>query len=254
MPPSIAVVYGAFINPRADWRNLIRWQLDDLERLGLFSVADLHVVVSNPAAERGVERFFAELPFSIAHRECRNTNQFEFPALSHAWNLAHAQGDRQLIAYLHTKGISYARRRRDSLEKALTQYTFANWTDVLRVFAERPEIHKIGLFPARDEGRSGWMWFNFWWARAGYIRGLPEPEVTPNRYYYESWLGTSRSDEEIDTWRDCYSRFDDRESYYTADQACAALQSLKWRLKYGRLSGLRAALATLLGRSGEDAG
>jgi hypothetical protein len=34
------------------------------------------------------------------------------------------------------------------------------------------------------------MWFNFWWARLGYLRQLVQPIVSNgDRWYYEMWLG-----------------------------------------------------------------
>ena len=53
-----------------------------------------------------------------------------------------------------------------------------------------PSLNKIGT----GLGGSGCMWFNFYLARASYIKKLPKPIRTDARHDYEGWLGSFPSD------------------------------------------------------------
>lgn len=246
-PNNTAIVYGVYINAAADWRRLIRLQLNDLRRSGVFSVADLHVVVSNPYGAEGVSAFFDALPINIANVEIIDENKFEYPAISYIWDLANNRPNYEYIAYLHTKGMSYAKRRRDKFERALTHFTFTKWAEIMRIFDARADIHKIGLFPARqkNEGELGeWIWFNFWWVRPSFVRTLLKPEISKDRYYYESWLGLSLPVEDR-TKSHCYSLFSHSAAYFTPDEAVGSLKMLHWKLKYRQLYKVRSLWAAL---------
>lgn len=246
-PRNTAVVYGVYINPAADWRRLIRLQLYDLRCLGVFSVADLHVVVSNPSRTEEVAAFFDALPIDIANIEFFHENKFEYPALFYLWNLASGRPDYKYIAYLHTKGMSYAKRRRDKVERALTHFTFAKWAQVLRIFDAHADIHKIGLFPAHQEHADGlrkWIWFNFWWVRSSFVRALPKPEISTDRHYYEHWLGLPQRSED-DIKDHCYSIYRNERAYFSAEEAVALIRLLHWKLKYRQLYRVRSLFTAL---------
>lgn len=190
--------------------------------------------------------FFDALPFTIANIEHFDENKFEYPAISYIWNLANSRPGYEYIAYLHTKGISYAKSRRDKFERVLTYFTFSKWAEILRVFDARADIHKLGLFPARqkyEDELCEWIWFNFWWVRSSFVRTLPKPEVSKNRYYYESWLGLSPV---ADCSKGhCYSIFRHDVAYFTPDEACSLIRLLHWKLKYRQFYKVRSIFAAL---------
>ena len=72
-----------------------------------------------------------------------------------------------------------------SLCPALFDSTIVHWQHVLHVFSENATVDRSGSFPAPG----GWIWMNFFWARASYIKKLVEPIRTDRRHYYEDWLG-----------------------------------------------------------------
>ena len=240
-----AIVYGVYINAAADWRRRIRLQLDDLRRSGIFSVADLHVVVSNPSRVEGVFAFFDAFPIDVANIELFEENKFEYPAISYLWNLANNQPGYEYIAYLHTKGMSYAKLRRDKVERALTYFTFSRWAEILRVFDAHADVHKIGLFPARHGDKlSEWIWFNFWWVRSSSIRTLPKPGVSKYRHYYEHWLGLQQPSED-GTKCHCYSIFRNERAYFSAEEAVVLIRLLHWKLRYRQLYRVRSLFTAL---------
>jgi hypothetical protein len=233
------MVYGVYVNADADWQKLIRLQLEEVQRSGVLSIADLHVIVSNPSGKEGVAAFFDALPIPIKHIEFHDENKFEYPALSHIWGLANNQTDDRLIAYFHSKGMSYAKQRRDVVERVLTHFTFSQWSKVLRIFDTQAGVHKIGLFPAAHQGKPcGWIWYNFWWARSSLIRTLPKPEETRNRYYYEGWLGLSTPRED-GTEHHCYSILSDSDALFSPEEAVEIVRLLHWKLRYRSLYRLR---------------
>ena len=236
-----AIVFGVYINASANWRKLIKAQLDDLRRFDVLSVCDLYVSVSNPTGVDAVAAFFDSLPIQITHIEFHNENRFEYPAISRVWNLADSHPEYQYIAYLHTKGMSYAKDTRDKTERALTHFTFSRWRKILKVFEEYPLVNKIGLFPAGDVGEPfGWMWFNFWWTRADFVRALPKPEETSDRFYYERWLGLSSPQ-----CSNSYSIYSNSNTIFTGREAWDRIIFLRWRIQYGLFYPIRRLIGSL---------
>jgi len=229
-----AIVYGVYINPTANWRSLIEAQLKDVSQFGVLSACDLYVSVTNPSSTEGVMEFFKGLHLPIKNLEIYTENRFEYPAIARVWDIAASSSNYKYIGYLHTKGMSYAKKERDRLEAALTFHTFSQWQKIFRLFESNPSIEKIGVFPAYDGELRGWIWFNFWWSRAKYIRNLPKPAVDPNRYYYEGWLSR-----QAQTDNNTYSLLSDDFSSYTAYEAVEHLRDLRWKARYGVLYRLR---------------
>ncbi|CEG09867.1 dTDP-3-amino-3,6-dideoxy-alpha-D-galactopyranose 3-N-acetyltransferase [Afipia felis] len=230
-----AIIYGAYINPQADWRKLIRAQILDLRRFGALSVCDLHVVVTNHCGVGGVPEFFESLPILIRSIEFCATNKFEYPALVKLWNLITANDQYKYVGYLHTKGMSYAKDGRVRIEKVLTYYTFSRWSKMFEIFEDSPDINKIGIFPSMEDGKPcGGIWFNFWWARSSYIRTLPRPIETQNRYYYEHWLGASSLADL--TKLDSYSIYTGSKAVFTGPDALECVARLRKKMKYRRLT------------------
>ncbi|OZA78686.1 MAG: hypothetical protein B7X76_09900, partial [Azorhizobium sp. 39-67-5] len=159
-------------------------------------------------------------------------NKYEFWAISYLWHLAQSRSGYRYVAYLHTKSMSYANKRRCKVEAVLTYFTFSSWRKVLEIFEAQKDINKIGLFPAQDrDDWGGWMWFNFWWAKADYIRGLQKPRQGMDRFYYEHWLcltGGSRGA----PLEDGYSLYTTSKARFGAADTRPAVSVLRHRLSY----------------------
>lgn len=229
-----AIVYSAYINPDADWRSLIAAQIKDLSSFGVLNRCDLYIVVTNPTRAEGVANFFNELCIPTKLIEFYADNRFEYPAISRAWNLATSSPHYEYIGYLHTKGMSYAKSERNKLELILTHHTFSPWERVFQLFKNDSSIEKAGLFPAHDGDSTGWIWFNFWWARASYIRNLPKPIISTDRFYYEGWL--SRQAQKPNS---TYSLLSNDFATYAWDETGERFRDLRWKLRYGYFYNVR---------------
>lgn len=190
-----AIVYYIYINPEKDWQQLILGQIEDIQSTGVLTVADLYIIVSNPTEVKGVIPFFEKLSPLYKNIQFYTENKFEYWGLLCVWQLAQTARHYKYIAYFHTKGMTHPESGRAKVEEILTHFTFKDWSLILKTFQINRKVNKVGLFPAfkvnQKSGlvRGGWIWYNFWWARAEYIRALEEPKINPkHRYYYEEWI------------------------------------------------------------------
>ena len=127
-------------------------------------------------------------PFAGLHIVWTEEDSYEYPAIKLLYETAKSMGDEDYLIYAHAKGLSHVDNHSRNLpidsdiaSKMLLRNALIN-IDILDTVKS---LSKIGP----GLGGSGWMWFNFYIARASYIKGLHEPVKTANRHYYESWLG-----------------------------------------------------------------
>ena len=112
----------------------------------------------------------------------------EYEGINKVWELANNNEDK-LILYFHGKGLSYIANPlfyiRQPLEKFIFKLLIHNWKTNLEKFHRLESISKVGILT----GGNGWLWFNFWIARSGYLSNLEKPKKTKYACYYEDWLG-----------------------------------------------------------------
>lgn len=185
------IVYFAnlFVNP-SNGPRLIREQLTDLVATGMTRFARIHIVLSVPpdfdfmSLQENLtflfQRQYLSLKFHIGHENCH-----EYPAIQLVHSLAREDRNQtHYILYFHSKGITRFYGRRERVELALHKTVIAPWKHVLEIFNAHPTIDKIGS----SASTSGWIWWNYWWARASYIAQVERPVKTERRHYYEDWL------------------------------------------------------------------
>jgi hypothetical protein len=97
----------------------------------------------------------------------------------------HSPNRDHYILYFHSKSMTrFLGRDREATEIRLHNTVVAQWKRVLSLFQSQPHIDKIGS----SKSWAGWIWFNYWWVRASYADQVEPPLITPNRYYYETWV------------------------------------------------------------------
>lgn len=185
------IVYFAnlFVNPSYGPR-LIREQLSDLVATGMTRFARIHIVLSVPPDFDYVslqenltflfQRQYRSLEFHIGHENCH-----EYPGIQQVHSLARDDCSRtHYLLYFHSKGITRFHGRRERVELALHKTVIVPWKHVLEIFNTHPTIDKIGS----STSTGGWIWWNYWWARASYLSQVERPVKTERRHYYEDWL------------------------------------------------------------------
>lgn len=203
----IFILYYAFLNNDKDWRHMIKYQLFDVYKSGVISVSKVHAVLLGTPDDIKEAKLIIEsvLKISIEITEVYE-NKYEFPALIKIRELALEHSDK-LFIYIHSKGMVNHNlgKYRIQTEQRLTLSTLLNWESTLYIFEKYPTIQKAGLMPAEK----GWIWFNFWWARASYIISCSPIEVSDDRFVCENWLGENGNQH----WNDSYSLINNNISF-----------------------------------------
>lgn len=206
----INIIYFAnlFINP-THGIILIERQMKDLVETGLLDVATLHIVLSvpmkfNPTIKEKLYQSFLPSHNVIFH--INNEDCLEYPGIQLVHALASANGSpNHYLLYFHSKGISHFRGKREEIEVALHKTVIAQWRHVLEIFETHPNIDKIGSCSSNV----GWIWWNYWWARASYLAQVEIPVKTEIRHYYKDWLSRVVKDPYKNTYyqtnKNCWS-------------------------------------------------
>lgn len=183
---SLTIVYFAnlFVNPIYG-SQLIREQLRDLSHTAI--MCPLHIVLSVPLSWdktlledlRNILYMFT-IFFHIEHEDC-----FEYPGIRKVYSLATTNpSSSHYILYFHSKSMSRYQGVREDFEQTLHSTVIVPWKKVLAIFYSHPTIDKIGW----SASGFGFIWYNYWWARASYLSTIESPVKTPRRHYYEDWL------------------------------------------------------------------
>lgn len=166
-----------------------RWQTWIDEQLGMLCDHGLTDVRMGLSVDSGEERevlnyIWQRFPFvkiiSIATsnllyegqtlRELHSASQFEDGA----------------FLYLHTKGITQKYHSfADDWRRLMQHFCIARWHDCVEKLREYDCVG-VNWTTVPAPHFSG----NFWWANAEYIRKLPVPIHTKDRYDYEMWIGS----------------------------------------------------------------
>jgi len=229
----IKLIYYVFIDRYTNWIAIVGGQLLQLKAYGLLDEATLYIHITDPT---GIFLDVIELINTITKSAVISqsvANQFEYPAIKLAYDMARYNPD-ALFIYLHTKGMSYGIHSRLPLEVALTTGTFESWRRKIEAFSN-PYVNKMGLFPAAFDPnvvksyntKGGWMWYNFWYARGSYLaKSCEDPKITFKRWYYEVWLGGPYEENEGEA-TDCQNLYQyQNKTYFTGIDIAKTLPDL----------------------------
>jgi hypothetical protein len=204
--PPIHIVYFTFFDRNERAHKLITEQMKGLRDIGLAAAAkSIHIVLSTPKTSNfnnsseeklhEVESLIHSiLPSAEVH--VSSGNRYEYPGIRKVWSIAKkipAELSKQsLILYFHSKGMTSGNtaRVKTSQNETLTNVVINPWKEIVARFESDPVVEKAGFAASSN----GFIWFNFWWARASYIAGCPRPILTERRHYYEDWLGRRARD------------------------------------------------------------
>jgi hypothetical protein len=188
------IVYFINCHVNPNYIYLFRSQMESLRRTGLIQGTSsvLYIISSGTAGDQAMlaaelRRIWGDLP-NLRH-EHGEENAFEYPGIRKVWELGREDQDAYIL-YFHARGLSRIklgrfRRNRQPAERRLFKRVVSEWRMNLNWLEHIPSAEKVGL----TCGGNGWVWYNFWWARASYVKHLEEPVKTDRRHYYEDWLG-----------------------------------------------------------------
>lgn len=189
----VTIVYFAnlYVNPKYG-HLLILEQMKDLIKTGLLEHAILYILISVPSYPyfEHLDKIYNLFDTSfVRHRvifQINHENCHEYPGIKMIHQLAlENPSHKHYLLYFHSKSISrFKGIRDDPVEKALFTTVIKNWKHVLNIFRKYPYIDKIGS----TSSPKGFIWWNYWWARASYLQWVESPIKTDRRYYYEDWL------------------------------------------------------------------
>ncbi len=215
----LIIVYFIYIDYGSNWKKIISGQKAHLEKFGMLSDTEIFIQLTDTSikdeSQKYVKSQFPDAKIKVSHQ-----NNFEYEAMKTVYETA-LQNPNRILAYFHTKGMSYKIRNRARVERTLFRLTFQNWKNIINLLKTNSKIHKAGLIPSLG-GKH--VWFNFWFAKTDYLSTLEEPFITEDRYYYEWWLGNSTN---LTSNSNTFSIFDgDTKSGYDHNEASAIMYKL----------------------------
>lgn len=198
----VYVVYMMHIHPANNqWRSIVSGQLASLHDSKLISMgAEFHVEISIAPSEsmnavvdaaiKFVEKYAPTSNIAITYK-----NEYEYQGINRVWqigkSIAEYDAPNSLILYFHTKCMVYQvfspllEDGRCLNDKSMVKYVITPWRNVTALFRANSNLNKAGLGLAPQ----GFVWGNFFWARASYVKTLEHPLIADDRFYYERWLG-----------------------------------------------------------------
>ena len=192
---SLKIIY--FINSDISncYLKLMKDQIDDFIKSKIFDYKKIKlyfvVICSNLKKRKEIEYLLYlkglknYVNYEITYSK---DNHKEYEGVNKVWEIAKLNKN-DLIIYLHAKGISYMQNKlfyiRQPLEKFIFKCLIGNWKKNIELINRFNSIEKLGIL----SGGNGWLWFNFWIAKASYISELEKPIKRNRACYYEDWLG-----------------------------------------------------------------
>ena len=111
-------------------------------------------------------------------------NKYEYNGIHRVWDIGQKGCERDFVLYLHDKGVTHGSHLEPHILRLFDELVLDPF-HILRTFRANPNAEVVAI----SIGPGAFPWENFYWARISFIRTLPEPVVTTNRYYYEGWAG-----------------------------------------------------------------
>ena len=181
----IIIVYYIYINPNKDWKSIITGQIQDLRNINLLNHSKLFCVICTPYINLFNECINVIKSYSEYINYYHVTeNNFEYPGIKKLHELGTLYPEK-IFLYMHSKGmVFHGTTGRNYHEMQILRNTIKYWKYTLNIFKNYPFIDKAGLFP----DNSGLIWFNFFWIRGSFLKGIDPPIITNNRYYYEHYI------------------------------------------------------------------
>lgn len=259
-------VYGVYhIFCDKDWQKMAAQQIAHLKSSGLWDrTAKLcvSIIARNDGDISELRRIAGDDGKLEIVADCRDARKFEYPALQ--FIRRKCMEEDCLVYYFHTKGITYQnlttrdrkfnnfKRNIEAWRMMMEYFLFDKWRVAVNLLSgdnpaagdgpqrtpatgERFDVYGCYRFPPPPMDYYLYAG-NFWWARALYVRTLPdfdESRMAGDRFFAEEWLfrGKPKSFSAFDTLADVYC-VNMEPCLYRSDMKATLWARLKFTLRY----------------------
>ena len=266
MPDTELPVYGIYhIFCDKDWQKMVSGQIAHLKNSGLFERSTklyVSIIARNDEDIAELRRIVGDDSKLEIIADGRDPRKFEYPALQ--FLRRKCIGEDCLVYYFHTKGITYQnlstadrkfnnfKRNIEAWRLMMEYFLFDKWKVAVNLLSgsrlaaadgpqrrpadgERFDVYGCYRFPPPPMQYYLYAG-NFWWARALYVRTLPdfdESRMAGDRFFAEEWLfrGNPKSFSAFDTLADIYC-VDMVPPLYRSDMKASLWERAKFTLRY----------------------
>lgn len=266
MPQTELPIYGVYhVYCDKDWQDMVKRQISHLKDSGLFAATTklcVSVIARNDSDVEELRRIVADDDKLMIVSDCRDPRKFEYPALQ--FIKKKCVDEDCLVYYFHTKGITYQnfntsdrkfnkfKRNIEAWRLMMEYFLFDKWKVAVNLLSgsklaiadgpqrkplsgERFDVYGCYRFPPPPMKYYLYAG-NFWWARATYVRTLPdfdESRFAADRFFAEEWLFRSnpKSFSAFDTLADIYCVYM-QPCLYRSDEKSSLTARLQFTLRY----------------------
>ena len=208
----VKLVYFCNCQVSSLYPKIVKHHLKDLRRSGMDKYKNfsaIFVICGTHKDVKAIKRIINRILPNLCNDTIKNTNElkrnrleirlfesshFEYQGIRTFWSESMSSHNDDILAYAHCKSLSRIDDMQEipHLSKACSEIILGNLDIIASLLTTFGSIERAGIC----QGGNGWMWHNFFAAKASYLKTRPEPVLSRNRYYYESWLaGRSRYEE-----------------------------------------------------------
>ncbi len=184
------IFYYAYVGDSSTSANDIQWRLQYInEQMAFIStlarknnIYSLFVVATIPEEhDSALIKIATEHNFCLYTKLTSRENCYEYPGFAAIRDFAESAHPDHLIYYCHSKGsVNISERARGVFKYHQVININAHITNTLET---EKKFLKAGLYPSK----TGFLWHNFFWIKAGYLK-TKTIKKSSNRYYYESLI------------------------------------------------------------------
>jgi len=178
---NLYIVYyiNCLVNP-----NYFNWLYNQINLVKSYN-ATIYIMATLSEEKEEIFKIECLSHFPKVKIQCNYTNQYEYPGILKVWELGQIYNKpNDIILYFHAKGLTH-HQNYESNANDNYNIILKDIHKIYDIFTTFPTIDKIGY----SCSKTGWIWYNFWYARGSYIFNVEKPLQTQRRHYYEDWLG-----------------------------------------------------------------
>ena len=184
-------VYHIYADPEGNWKSIWENHFAALHAVGLWGTFNLTYCGIHYGTDPDQNEAALKVAVSFFDYHGTNRDGYEMGTLRDFQEWILPEIENAYVFYAHTKGASDFTPFRAEWRKCMEHYTIRNWrrcVDALR--AGHDTSGCMWLTPERYPNvKTPFYAGNYWWAKAKYLKMLPEVDEKADRFHAESWIG-----------------------------------------------------------------